>query len=314
MYDINNLIINEIQSLNDLPKSYIYKNINKNLNRINYLNYGNKIKYKIQKSLKIIVNPDSLNEYENNEDKKIQERRNLEAKQEKNKIILSILTKIKNIFSKNQDILLKQSPFNNKTFLNSKISTHLMIKKEEFIDQLHELLDEYNFFYDNFLSIEKYISNKIKNDINQVNKIIDQVDILNKKIEKEKYYKNKIYINVLCEKKNNLIDQLNKIIAIHINSQDADNNIRIFNNILLVSKKTKYHIQNNHDPINQVEDRLCFLDKSSNTINLPLSQIIGEGRLSGLANTYLNSLVPKINQLRQIIYNLSQYIDSLNKD
>ncbi|WP_367673888.1 FlgK family flagellar hook-associated protein [Buchnera aphidicola] len=309
MYDINSFIMNNEKLLNTPSTDYF--NEMKQLNEKNYLNYNKYIKYKIHQTLKIKVNTNSFNIYVNNYTKKIQEKRKLEAQAEKDKIFLNIISKIQNVFLRNQDILLKKSPFENNIFLNIKNSEK---NKEKFISQLHELLDEYNFFYDNFVSIEKYISNKIKNNINKINNIIDQIYLLNKKIQKEKIDNNSIYINIFNTERENLINQLNKIIAVHKNIIDSEDSVRIFDNILLVSDKLKYHIQNNHDPINKIENRLCFVNKSSNTIDIPLSQIIGEGKMSGLSEAYLNDLVPAMNQIRQIIFDLSQYLDINNKN
>ncbi|MCW5197772.1 FlgK family flagellar hook-associated protein [Buchnera aphidicola] len=310
MYNFHNFILNQHNILNDQSIKYFYE-IHK-LNKENNLNYKKNVNYRINKTLKIKINKYSFSIFEDDETKKIQEKRTLEAKQAKEKIILNILSKIKNVFSKNKDILLKTSPFENNIFLQDKNLNNSIQNKEEFIKKLHALLDEYNFFYDNFLSIEKYISNKIKNNINTINNIIDKIDLLNKKIQKEKISQNIVNINILNIEKNNLLNQLNKIIAIHINPVDSENSIRIFDNILLISDKLKYHIQNNHDPINKIENRLCFVDKSSNTIDIPLSQIIGEGEMSGLTETYLNNLIPAINQIRQIIFDLSQYLNINN--
>ncbi|WP_367677354.1 FlgK family flagellar hook-associated protein [Buchnera aphidicola] len=310
MYDINDFIINNIVLLNNSSKNYF--NEITHINRINDVHYKKNIKYKIHKTFHIKINTNFLNKHETDYSRKLKETRKIESETEKNKIILNILTKIKNVFLKNQEILLNKNPFDNHIFLNAENLTSPIEKQEQFIDQLHELLDEYKFFYDNFLNIEKYISNKIQYKVNTINRIIDQIDLLNKQIQQAKINNKITYINIFNIKRDNLINQLNKIIAVHTDSQDSEHSVRIFDNILLVSDKLKYHIQNNYNKINRVEDRLCFVDKSSNTINIPLSQIIGGGEISGLATTYLDNLVPVINQIRQIIFDLSENLDIKN--
>jgi len=190
-----------------------------------------------------------------------------------------------------------------------KNSDNLEINEQKYYKYL-KIISQYKIFYKKILKIEKKVNKTIKNKIHNINLIIDKISSLNKKIFESKKMKN-FDLNILINKKNDWIDCLNKIIGIKINKKDPEESIRIFDNILLVSNKLSYHIKNNHNFLKKTEGLLCFVNKSENTIDIPLKEIKNGGSLSGLSDVYLNEIIPIIKKIGQTILIFS---DNFNEE
>ncbi|NIH16598.1 MAG: hypothetical protein G8D24_00835 [Buchnera aphidicola (Periphyllus lyropictus)] len=211
------------------------------------------------------------------------------------KIKRIMFLKLRSIFLGRKKLLIKSIPDICKKIKDMNENPSLNIYKKI---RLKKIINMYKNIYIKLKNFKNFINNQIENYFIEINYIIDNIYEINNKIktiDEKKINKIDFYQN----KKEKLLNILSKIIIIK-EDNSKKNEIKTFEDIILLSDREPCHIDNQYQSLFEPDTIVNFFNNRKKYVSIPLSKISGYGILNTICKIYLNEIVPSLKELKKI--------------